>query len=230
MAKIKAVVFDMFNTLVEDGDNYWERTFEHIVQHQGLNLSGEALRREWRLIDEQYRSKRGLDGWPFHTYRDCWQKSFETVYSNIGSDGNVETSIGIIISDMVQRPLFPETVAALRSICDKVTISLLSNADDAFLIPVVDRIGQFFDYVISSESSRCYKPSAQIFNDVTEKLRVRPDQILYVGDRQWEDVHGPKLFGMAAAWINRDHISKNPNLYQPDHLITNLYEVKELIN
>ena len=163
MAKIKAVVFDMFNTLVEDGDSYWDQTFEHIVERQGLALSGSDLRREWRLIDEQYRSKRGVAGWPFYTYRESWEKSFQTVYSDVCSEGNVEFSIEIIISDMVQRPLFSETVRALESIGLKAGISVLSNADDIFLGPVVSRIGQSFDCVISSESSRCYKPNAKIF-------------------------------------------------------------------
>jgi len=230
MAKIKAVVFDMFNTLVEDGDSYWDQTFEHIVERQGLALSGSDLRREWRLIDEQYRSKRGVAGWPFYTYRESWEKSFQTVYSDVCSEGNVEFSIEIIISDMVQRPLFSETVRALESIGLKAGISVLSNADDIFLGPVVSRIGQSFDCVISSESSRCYKPNAKIFNDITEQLRVRPEELLYVGDRQWEDVHGPKLFGMATAWINRDQIPQDPDLSEPDHIINNLFQVSELIN
>lgn len=230
MGKIKAVVFDMFNTLVEDGDSYWEQTFEHIVERQGLALSGKALRREWCLIDEQYRAKRGVVGWPFYTYREAWEKSFQAVYSNIGASCNVGDSIEVIVSDMVKRPLFPETLSALDSIGKKVNISLLSNADDVFLGPVVGRIGKTFGCVISSESSRCYKPNPKIFNDITQQLKLRPDQLLYVGDRQWEDVHGPKLCGMATAWINRDHVPKDPNLSEPDHIITSLCEVSKLIN
>ena len=47
MAKIQAVIFDMFNTLVEDGDSFWMSAFDDIVYNQGLNISGRDLRNEW---------------------------------------------------------------------------------------------------------------------------------------------------------------------------------------
>lgn len=178
MAKIQAVIFDMFNTLVEDGDSYWMSTFDHIVYSQGLNISGQDLRNEWIVFDEEYRSVRGKEDSPFYNYNQAWISSFRGVYEELGLDGDANASITTVVDDMSQRPMFADTLSCLRQLTPIYRTAVLSNADDCFLYPVADRIEVEFEEIMSSEEARCYKPSPKIFWDMIDRLQILPDECL----------------------------------------------------
>ena len=129
------------------------------------------------------------------------------------------------IRDLGHRPLWPDAADALHSIARTRRIAVLSNADDAYLTPVVVRIPADFAAVISSESARCYKPAAGIFAAAVAALRANPQECAYVGDRQFEDVQGARSAGMAAVWLNRLAAPADPTLPPPDAEIRSLREL-----
>ena len=229
MTKIRAVIFDMFNTLVEDGDSYWMSTFDHIVDNQGLNISGRDLRNEWIIFDEEYRSIRGKDEFPFYSYNQAWISSFSKVYEQLGLDADTNSSIKTIIDDIGQKPMFADTISCLRQLAPAYRIAVLSNADDRFLYPVVDRMEVQFEEIMASEEARCYKPSPKIFWDMLGRLQISPDECMYVGYRQLEDVQGPREIGMLTAWINRGQTPLDPTLISPDYTIRNLLQIVDLL-
>ena len=49
-----------------------------------------------------------------------------------------------------------------------------------------------------------------------------PEEALYVGDTLLDDVHGAKLAGMTAAWLNRSKTDRDPTLLPPDYEATEL--------
>jgi putative hydrolase of the HAD superfamily len=204
MPKITTIIFDMFNTLVHDGEYYWNASFERIVREQGLAISAQKLRQKWASGDRDFRENRTKENVPFQTYSDAWRRSFERVFSSLKLDGDAEDALRIVLEDMGQRPIHAETVPALRAIQSQWRIALLSNADDNFLHPVADRLGLTFEAVLSSEAAGCYKPGSRLFNEMLRRLGVDPVEAAYVGDRQLEDVQGARLAGMCSVWINRE--------------------------
>jgi 2-haloacid dehalogenase len=174
MPEITTVIFDMFNTLVYDGEEYWCASFERIVQEQGLHISAKKLREEWSSGDRDFRENRTKEGVPFQTYTDAWRKSFSRVFSSLQLPGDTSSAIRIILEDMGQRPIHPEALEALEIIQGQWRVALLSNADDGFLNPVVDRLGSPFEAVLSSEGACCYKPRPALFQEMVRRLGIAP--------------------------------------------------------
>ncbi len=56
----------------------------------------------------------------------------------------------------------------------------------------------YFDYFIFSDEVRAAKPDATVFRQAALGLGVAPSQLLHVGDRESNDVAGPKAMGMWA--------------------------------
>ena len=54
--------------------------------------------------------------------------------------------------------------------------------------------------------------------------------VLYVGDRQLEDVKGGGGVGMGTVWLNRSGTAMDPQLPAPDHQIDSLLEIPELLD
>ena len=69
-----------------------------------------------------------------------------------------------------------------------------------------------FPVVISSESARCYKPNPDIFFSAFEALGADPDQTLYVGDSQEDDIVGARRAGISVAWLNRDGVVRRDGI------------------
>ena len=229
MTRITTVIFDMFNTLVRDGEDYWEASFERIVQEQGLAISGSQLRREWSPEDQRFREQRTREGATFQTYTDAWLKGFHRVFAKLGLPGDASGALGIVLEDMGLRPIHSETVDALVALQQHCRIAILSNADDKFLDPVVQRLAVRFDAVLSSEEARCYKPGAWLFHQMLGRLEATAEEAIYVGDRQYEDVHGASQAGLRSAWINRAKEPLDPNLSSPHYYIESLLELPDLV-
>jgi putative hydrolase of the HAD superfamily len=82
---------------------------------------------------------------------------------------------------------------------------------------------------VSSESARCYKPDPRIFHEALSELGVAPEEALYVGDSQDDDIVGAKRAGMQVAWINRTGQTLKPGVPQRDYEIHGLGELLDIV-
>ena len=124
------------------------------------------------------------------------------------------------IDELGKRPLFDETDSVLKALSQNYTIGIASHADNSFLHPVIERIKINLAVVVSSEDVQSYKPMPDIFEESLKILKVNASEVVYVGDRQYEDVEGPTSVGMKAVWVNRKNEPVNPNLHRPYAEIT----------
>ena len=229
MSRITTVIFDMFNTLVEDGETFWNASFERIVTELGLGITGARLREVWATGDQAFRESRTQDNAPFCSYCDAWSSSFQHAFAALGLDASPGDALDIVVQDMAARPVQPDTKEALTQLQGTVRLAVLSNADDRFLVPIAQGLGFPFEAVLSSEAARSYKPQPKLFLNILEILKITPQEAVYVGDRQYEDVQGATSAGMPAAWINREGVALNPALPTPDHSLTTLLELPGIV-
>ena len=228
MAEITTVVFDAFGTLLQDGPDHWRGALEGIISQQGLAVAVEDLDREWLAASADFRARRSEPGAAFQSYASAWRESFAQAFQVLNLPGDAAAAADYWIENMAQRPAYPETQAALEAVSRSRRVVLLSNADDAFLDPVLERLDFPFAAALSSEAARCYKPNPELFRCLLRQLNLSPEETVYVGDRQYEDVQGAGRVGMGTVWINRTGAELNPALPEPDYRIANLLELPAL--
>ena len=229
MSAITTVIFDMFNTIAQDSTEHWRQTFVEIIDQQQLDTTPEALRDAWNNGAADFRQQRTTPGAPFISYLDGWANSFATAFSELNLDGDPMAASRKSIDDLGTRPLFPDAPEALGILGSQRRLAVISNADDAYLDPVVARIPASFGVVISSEDGQCYKPDRRLFDAAVRHLKVEPSECVYVGDKQFEDVMGGRGAGMAVVWINRSRDPLNPDLPTPDGEIHDLLELPPML-
>ena len=229
MAEIKAVIFDMYQTLVQDPGGQWRSSFKSIVEDQGLNITAEELWQGWHESEEQFRLRRTDPSLPFQTYSDAWTGGFRAAFETMQVHGDAEAATKRFFADLSQQQPFPETEQALREVQSRYRTAVLSNADDGFLLPNLELLDLEFETVLSSEMARCYKPQPELFKEMLGRLSLSPEETVYVGDRHYEDVYGASSLGINAVWVDRNDRGLREDLPPPSHRVTSLQELPALL-
>ena len=234
MSRITTVIFDMYETLAQNNAGLWVETFARICRDQGLQVEPQVLYQEWKAPEMLFRKERlNLEepekSPPFKSYYHVWRDCFALAFSSLGLKGDASAAATESIRDMGLREPYPDALQALPAIQACWSTGVLSNADDGYLLPLIDRMGWKFDAVLSSEMAHSYKPLPAPFRQVLHMLDVPPEEAVYVGDTQFDDILGASGVGMRTVWVNRKWSSPDPHLPEPDRQVESLAELPGIL-
>jgi len=235
---IRAIAFDCYGTLIDFTDKTFISSYEEICDQQGLACDGKALWEKymdiWRRLAAWGKAAENPRNWQgqsrlasseamaFRPYREEWTEHFQICFQEMGIQGDARAAYEHVRDRLATADPFAETVSVLAELRSRYRLGILSNADDDFLLPCLERNGLEFELVVTSEAAGAYKPHAAIFRRFAEAMGAEMHEVLYVGDSQSADVLGAKNAGMRVAWVNRQRAKLNDGIPQPDHEIDSL--------
>jgi putative hydrolase of the HAD superfamily len=210
MADIQAVFFDLGGTLFSYRD--FATSSAGLVHEMVTRLDAR----------EQDESKVGLAYFEssgeafaryadrsFYLHRDVFYESFRLFAEKIGGradDDFYDWAYARMRVWMVESfQLRDDCDATLRALSeDGLYLSVVSNIDDDFLAPMIERagLGDVLDHWSSSEEARSCKPDRAFFELALEKSGHRPEHVLFVGDSPEHDIAGARPLGMQTALIS----------------------------
>jgi putative hydrolase of the HAD superfamily len=192
---IKAVVFDLDNTLV-DFMKMKRRAIEEAIPamiDSGLRVTSEEAD---RLIDEIYK-ERGIE------YQNVFDVLLQKVLNKI--DYKI-LSAGIIAyrrareASLIPYPHVYATLNHLLKIGIKMGVLSDAPAKEAWLRIAFLNFQHTFDAVVTFDDTGERKPSPAPFRKILERLEVEPHEALMVGDWAERDIQGAKKVGMKTAF------------------------------
>jgi len=131
-------------------------------------------------------------------------------------------------------PEVPEVLEALRA--NGVELGIVTNSSQSMALrdrelAHVRLIDYFPSCRISAVDAGYLKPDPRIFQAALDRLRLTPDQAVYVGDHLQADVVGAQSAGMRAVWraSGADAVLPDPEIV-PDGIITDLRELLSLLD
>lgn len=109
-----------------------------------------------------------------------------------------------------------------------ITLGLITNGYGQFQMHNVKalNIEKYFDTILISEWEGVKKPNPLIFNRATERLGVKSNQCLFVGDHPVNDVRAAKEIGMKSIWKMDPQWSQ----VEADFIIEDLSEIPFIID
>jgi putative hydrolase of the HAD superfamily len=227
---IKAVLFDMFDTLmlIERNHEFYSpslmRMYRYLNNH-GINVPFEEFNQAYiKARDELYaKADANLEEPHFNVRISDALKSLGYNYDD--STPIVTGATSEFCEEFMKFVRIDEdTEAILKSLHGKYKLGLVSN----FAIPECvlkllknSNIDHFFDAIVISGAINKRKPSPEIFRTALKILGVSADETVFVGDTIDADIEGPKAVGMKAIYIER-RIQKASEKYCPDQIIKSL--------
>ncbi len=103
-------------------------------------------------------------------------------------------------------------------------LGLISTAYEEEIHFFLERTGlekTTFDIIVGVDAAECMKPHPDIFKYALRKLKVRPEEAMFVGDRVDVDYNGAENVGMYALLIDRTEKPKQSGV----RTIKNLKEI-----
>ena len=187
---IKAVIFDMFETLVTlfVGRTYFS---ENIAEDVGVDI--EQFRKEWHTIEKD----RSIGKYTI-------EEGVELVLRRLGIYSKEKLELVVTnrhncLSDTFSA-IPPESVQLLKELKSRgIKIGLITNtfSDERDLIRQSELFPYFDVALISYEQGIC-KPESVMYKKMIEQLGVAPEECLYVGDGGSRELYGARDAGMNA--------------------------------
>lgn len=106
---------------------------------------------------------------------------------------------------VVDWPPFADSAEALRNLGRHFKLGVITNCDDDLFAASNRRLGVSFDWIITAEQVRSYKPSPSIFERAFATIPVPRERILHVAQSLYHDHVPAKVLGMTTVWIDRRH-------------------------
>lgn len=239
MQPITAVFFDLGGTLFRYGGRQGG-SIGPVLSAAGIDAAPEEIGRAWRAASEAASARFARERYFLH--RDLFRETLERFLAAFGRsapEGLFEAFHQRQLQGLVEHlPLRDECADTLRELRDRgLYLSVVSNIDDDYLFPLLDRHGlrELFDHCISSEQARSCKPDPDIFHYSLRKAGRGPHEVLFVGDSLHHDVAGAHRVGMRSARIVEAGVTTPLThglevVADPTYEIASLAEILEIVD
>ena len=217
--KYKAIIFDLFGTLV---DSYSVQGYNRLLTDMAsaLELPVEDFSKLWR--DTTYERGTGI----FKTTEDSIKYICNMLKVSVSEEKIKKCEQ--IRQETTTKALTPKNGAVDVLKCLKgleYKIGLITNCSaEVPLLWENTEFSHLFDVTIFSASVGLKKPDAQIYNLACEQLGVDPNECLYFGDGDSNELSGASQLGMDAVMI------RDPNELDPYRLVEVEWDGRKIEN
>ena len=156
--QIDWITFDCYGTLVQWYEVLLQEIGAILAEHGAEGPGAAAILDSFSAQGRRLTAER-----PHRLYRDILRIGFAAAFGEHGLTPSAD-QIEAIASSPARMGPHPEVPNALRQLRERYRLAIFTNSDDDLIAPTVARIGVPFDYVITAEQARAYKPSRQLFD------------------------------------------------------------------
>ncbi len=199
--QFKVLTFDCYGTLID-----WESsilsTLRPILSSYNRDITDMQIIKLFNEFERKIQS-----GNEYVNYKEVLKRVMQQ-FGNKFEFSPSSSELNCIIDSLWDWRAFPDTVPMLKKLKEKYKIGIISNIDDDLFALTEKQLQVKFDWVITAEQVKSYKPSLKNFRYAIEKIGVSPDQILHIAQSIYHDIIPANSLGLSNVWVNRKNISK----------------------
>jgi 2-haloacid dehalogenase len=191
------------------------------------------------ILNDPEKAEAVCKSWRRHQLEFAWQSILMERYQDFDKltslaldaaikqvfDGNSNPVLkDALMSTNKHLPLFEDVLPTLETVESKK--AMLSNGTFRSLQTLADHTGILFsfDYILSVDPIRTYKPARASYKMAHDKFAVSKEEVWFVSSNTW-DISGAKSYGFKTFWCNRAGEFFDGFLYEPDVEISSLTEL-----
>ncbi|VVE76282.1 haloacid dehalogenase, type II [Pandoraea anapnoica] len=189
------LTIDMYGTLID-----WETgivdALDPILRAHGHALASDALLEKYAWHES------ALEAGPYLTYREILEEALNRIAKDLGfvPDEHELEKFSHSVGDW---PPFPDSRDALLALQRRFRLAIITNGDDEFFALSNKHLGVEFDYVVTAQQTRSYKPSLNNFHVALGRMQTPRSEILHVAQSLFHDHVPAQAVGLQTVWIDR---------------------------
>ena len=214
MSPIKAVFFDVGATLLMPADSE-AGPFTDIANKHGAEVTTDEVLPNipimYELYEELYEQDESFWSDDLRA-KGIWLKMYTYLCSLSGIPEELRAGIAEDVYQFYFSPRawttfddVPKTLDTLKE--QGYRMGLISNWD-SHLPSVIEGLGlsSYFETIVSSAGVQLHKPMPEIFHLALDRLGIKPEEAMHVGDHLTADAEGAASVGIRAVLLDRyDH-------------------------
>ena len=230
---VKAVLFDMFDTLmlIERNHEFYSPSLMRMYRYlasKGIDVDFEKFNNTYVDVRDGLYEKADLNWEEPHFNVRVAETLKRLGYNYDVSSPVVAAATGEFCEEFMKYVRIDvDTENMLKALHGKYKLGIISNfAIPECVLNLLKRSGidGYFDLVVVSGAVNKRKPAETIFKSALTLLSVSASEAVFVGDTIDADIEGSKAVGMIAVYIERRE-QKLSEKFQPDLIIKSLKEL-----
>ena len=194
-AAFDALTFDCYGTLID-----WETgILEGLRPVAAAHGSERVTTSCWRRFA---RHEAALEAATYRSYREVLAGAVRGVGADLGFEPS-EDEVAAFSASVGDWPAFADSAEALAALQRRFRLGVITNCDDDLFALSNRRLGVEFDWVVTAQQARGYKPNPANFVLAFERIDVPRERILHVAQSLFHDHVPAKALGMTTVWIDR---------------------------
>lgn len=201
--KIKAVLFDLGNTLVYQQPY---EAFQRILQANGVFKTIEEIQQAVEKGNREFDVNRRVVPSPREFYA-AWNMA---ILNHLGITRSIRK-----LAEEIDRQWFsyskvyvyPEVMESLRRLKQMgLKLGVVTGGYELDIQQILPTTGldEFFDVCVGADTTGKRKPEPEAFKHALRQLGVKPEEAIFVGDRLEQDYLGAQKVGINAVLIQRE--------------------------
>lgn len=218
---VKIVTFDCYGTIID-----WETgilaALSPLIRGHGARASdAEILRRYARLEAEQ-------EGGVYLRYAEV----LRNVVRGFARELDFELAKGeenVLVESLPRWPPFADSVEALGRLQERYRLAILSNIDDDLFALTRNALGLTFDWVVTAQQVRSYKPAPGHFERLLQLADRPKEAVVHCGQSPYHDIAPARALGLRSVWVRRrGHGATLPTNADADLTVDTLRELAQI--
>ena len=214
---IRAYAFDAYGTLFD--------VHAAISRHrEAVGEDADALSALWRAKQLEYSWVRTLMG----RYIDFWSITQDALDYALARFPSVDKALKPTLLDAYWRlEAYPDvlpTLTKLRIMGHTVAIFTNGTREMAEAAASASAVLPLIDMVVSVEDTRRYKSAPKVYENLCQRLDMKPSEVCLVSSNRW-DIAGGAAYGLRTIWVNRTGLPDEYFDAQPDRDVRSLGEI-----
>jgi len=209
---VKAIIFDLQGTLVENG-----------VFPSPMKQAKYVLRIDSPFSDFVMRFERAFMTGKHPSLKDGFAKVCEE-FRITPKDFILEKLVGLWNKNKLLSKVYPDTLPLLKELHGKYKLVLVANID-CFSTEMVDKhkLREYFDEVLLSCDMGMLKSDKEFYKSILDKFDVDPSEALVIGDSIESDMETARHSGINGILLDRGNRREySPKIISLDELKDNL--------
>ena len=201
MLKVKALLFDVFGTVV-DWRTGIAREVESVAKKNGISLDpfdfADAWRAEYQPAMEKIRKGRRS----FTILDILHMENLKKIASKFNLHNLSDEDFKMLVKAWHRLPGWPDSSEGLNALKNKYILATQSNGNIALIVNMAKFSNLNWDVILGAEVTGYYKPEPEAYLKACSALDLKTEECLMVAAHD-DDLKAASLQGMKTAYVHR---------------------------